>query len=583
MIDPGSTHTFISRTLADRLHMKSQKKTSVIMSTINDEQQLETSLVSQVTMKSLHGENEMELPPMYVLEKIPVAPEDFASQDDLKKWPCLSEMGVHLEDVHHGEVGLLIGANSAAVTEALEAVRNQDGGPYATRTRYGWILGGVHREGGASRVNRIKLMQQPEEFDNFANDKRCLSREDIQWCLRVEDTCQRRDGRYEIGLPFRSGEAGTLPDNYVMAKQRLDQLKRRFMKNPSYAAKYRSQIEKLINDGHAEKVPDNLNQGGDWSGSKWFISVVSASKADKLRVVFDCAAKCNIISLNDMLLQGPDLTNSLSEVLIRFRQEPVAFTADIEAMFLQVRVPERHRDYLRFLWWPEGDVDKPAQEYRMTVHLFGATSSPSCANYALHRTAEDFGRDFDAETARAVRKNYYVDDVVKAVSSEEDALRLALELKQLCSKGGFNLTKFSSNSVTMLQSLDRQDRAKSLKDVIPGVDPLPVQRALGVLWDQETDELGFYVNLEALGKRPVTRRGLLLLLLLFFPSRPASVGRSLTALEGPGCGRQGHDDPIAPHLLHGGLDGADESQQSAHQRRALGHSVKFLLHRYLCR
>ena len=55
--------------------------------------------------------------------------------------------------------------------------------------------------------------------------------------------------------------------------------------------------------------------------------------------------------------------------------------------------------------------------------------------------------------------------------------------------------------------------------------------------------------------------------------QPTSVGRSLTALEGPGCGRQGRDDPIAPHLLHGGLDGADESQPSAHQRRALGQDV----------
>ena len=61
--------------------------------------------------------------------------------------------------------------------------------------------------------------------------------------------------------------------------------------------------------------------------------------------------------------------------------------------------------------------------------------------------------------------------------------------------------------------------------------------------------------------------------LLLIPSRPTSVGRSLTALEGPGCGRQGRDDPVAPHLFRVGLDGADESQPSAHQRRTLDQDV----------
>ena len=46
------------------------------------------------------------------------------------------------------------------------------------------------------------------------------------------------------------------------------------------------------------------------------------------------------------------MTNSLVGVLTRFRQEPVAFMADIEAMFYQVLVPADQRDFLRFLWLP---------------------------------------------------------------------------------------------------------------------------------------------------------------------------------------------------------------------------------------
>ena len=102
--------------------------------------------------------------------------------------------------------------------------------------------------------------------------------------------------------------------------------------------------------------------------------------------VFDCAATYRGY---DQLLQGPDLTNTLVGVLLRFRQEPVAIMADIESMFYQVRIPDSDADLLRFLWWPGGNLNVEAKEYRMCVHLFGATSSPSCASYALRRTARD--------------------------------------------------------------------------------------------------------------------------------------------------------------------------------------------------
>ena len=63
-------------------------------------------------------------------------------------------------------------------------------------------------------------------------------------------------------------------------------------------------------------------------------------------MVFDCAAKYRGSSLKDQLLQGPDLTNTLVGVLTRFREEPVAFMADVEAMFCQVRVQPDDCKYL---------------------------------------------------------------------------------------------------------------------------------------------------------------------------------------------------------------------------------------------
>ena len=108
-------------------------------------------------------------------------------------------------------------------------------------------------------------------------------------------------------------------------------------------------------------------------------------KPEKVRVVFGCAAKNRGVSLNDVLLPGPDMTNSLVGVLTRFRQEWFAVMADIECMYYQVRVPPNDSDVLRFLWWPRNDFERQPEEYQMGVHLFGAVSSPSCANFALRK------------------------------------------------------------------------------------------------------------------------------------------------------------------------------------------------------
>lgn len=108
------------------------------------------------------------------------------------------------------------------------------------------------------------------------------------------------------------------------------------------------------------------------------------TKPDKISVVFNCSAQFQGTLLSNELFQGPDLTNNLVSVLICFCQEPVAVMGDVQSMFHQVCAPEAERDLLQFLWWPQGYFSEKLEEYRMTVHLFGVVSSPSCPNYAMH-------------------------------------------------------------------------------------------------------------------------------------------------------------------------------------------------------
>ncbi|CAC5383577.1 unnamed protein product [Mytilus coruscus] len=147
-------------------------------------------------------------------------------------------------------------------------------------------------------------------------------------------------------------------------------------------------------------------------------------KPDKVRVVFDCSARYQGHSLNDHLLQGPDLTNTLIGVLCRFRKEQIAVICDIEQMFLQFNVNKDQRDYLRFLWWKDDNLHGDPIEYRMNVHLFGAASSPGCANFGLKRVADDYEDEFGSDISDFLRNDFYVDDSLKSVASVDDAVSL---------------------------------------------------------------------------------------------------------------------------------------------------------------
>lgn len=98
--------------------------------------------------------------------------------------------------------------------------------------------------------------------------------------------------------------------------------------------------------------------------------------------------------MNDHLLTGPDLTNALTGVPCRFRQYPIAINCDVEKMFHRFHVTPADRDFMRFLWWENGNTMSEAKEYRMKVHIFGAESSPGCTNYGMKYLATNYESEY---------------------------------------------------------------------------------------------------------------------------------------------------------------------------------------------
>eukprot|EP00057_Strongylocentrotus_purpuratus_P004328 XP_003728480.2 PREDICTED: uncharacterized protein LOC593649 [Strongylocentrotus purpuratus] len=320
--------------------------------------------------------------------------------------------------------------------------------------------------------------------------------------------------------------------------------------------RYQEGIADLVRKGYAETVTDESSDK-----TCWYLPhhpVHNPKKPDKLRIVFDCAAKHKGISLNDVVLQGPDLTNNLQGVLLKFRKEPVALMSDIEAMFHQVRVPVEDRDVLRFLWFPDGDLDKTPTVYRMCAHLFGGTWSPSCCSYILKRTAEDNQDEYSSETVKTVKENFYVDDCLVSVARECEAVKLADELRSLLAKGGFRLSKWVSNSPKVMETIPLKDRAKKIAGLDLSMDALPVERALGICWDVEQD--CFMYNVIPKDK-PMTRRGVLsTIATMYDPHGYAApyVMKAKMLLQEMTAMKLEWDDPLPTHLCQKWQDWLDD-------------------------
>ncbi|XP_062844382.1 uncharacterized protein LOC134303055 [Trichomycterus rosablanca] len=142
----------------------------------------------------------------------------------------------------------------------------------------------------------------------------------------------------------------------------------------------------------------------------------------------------------------------------------------------------------------------------MKVHLFGAASSPGCANYGLkHIAAEGKGR-FSDDTLKFIQRNFYIDDGLTSVASTDQAIHLVKEARELCSTGQLRLHKFVSNSKEVLATIPKEECAEAATDKDMALGELQMERALGVQWCVTSDEFRFRVVIK---ENPLTQRGVL--------------------------------------------------------------------------
>jgi len=190
----------------------------------------------------------------------------------------------------------------------------------------------------------------------------------------AEESITYTQGHYQVAIPWK-GNADCLPDNYEMAKKRLCNLERRLVKCCKTAEEYDSVILAHLEKGYITRLQSSTT---NCDVKKWYLPHFPVIRQDqsstKVRIVVDASAKCEGLALNDVIYQGPKLQNELFNVLLHFRQYPVALACDIAEMYLRIKMNSKDRSFHRFLWRHMNCEQKPF-EYEFNWLVFGVNST----------------------------------------------------------------------------------------------------------------------------------------------------------------------------------------------------------------
>jgi len=501
LLDSGSTTTFCTERLVNTLGVKGVE-VGYRLNTISTKGEHKRGTVVTINLTSKDNSSNLVLRDVHVIPEIPVD----VPKVDLHKFP-------HLENVTASScslkgVDLLIGQDHSEALLPLEVKSGKRGEPFAVRTMLGWSINGP--VGSGRKVSKRVVSQfmcatelvddlgklWEVETENFG-DQVSPSKDDEKVVDLWEREVKFVEGHYVLPVPWKPGVS--FPNNYIVAANRLTSLLRNLDKK-ELMPRYREEIDKLLVQGYAERAPV-LPPGGQEDHKVWYLphhAVITPKKPGKVRVVFDCAAKYKGESLNNKAFQGPDLNNKLVNVLLRFREKPIALMADIEAMYNQVRIPHKDRDALRFLWV---DEQGKVEEFRMTSHLFGGIWCAASSTFALRRVVQDL--TVDEEIVSTVNNSFYVDDCLDSVDTVDQAEKIVFGTQRVLKQKGFNLTKVISNSKSLLDKVPEEHRAKEVK-VFSGSSQ---SKALGVHWDVSKDDFYYKVDMDIEGK--VTKRTML--------------------------------------------------------------------------
>ncbi|GFW72266.1 integrase catalytic domain-containing protein [Trichonephila clavipes] len=291
------------------------------------------------------------------------------------------------------------------------------------------------------------------------------------------------EGRYVVKMPLKN-EPNCLGESRDNALKRLNALWTRLIRDPQYLKLYRDFIHEYDQLGHMKEVVAEH----DNSEVAYYMphqGVLRPEKSPtKLMVVFNATnPTSNGLSLNSIQYNGGLAQNDLFTIMIKFREHPYAFTADVKMMYRMILIHESQQPLLRILW--KESPEDPVKTFEMKTVTYGTVSAPFLATRVLLQLSRDEEKNFPL-AAPVLRENFYMDDVLCGAASLMEAKALMNQLSGILKKGGMELHKWGSSHPELASNILGDSEFEN-----------PIEtKTLGVSWKSQEDCFIFKIAVE---------------------------------------------------------------------------------------
>ncbi|XP_062541033.1 uncharacterized protein LOC134209068 [Armigeres subalbatus] len=339
----------------------------------------------------------------------------------------------------------------SAVDMARISIGNQM--PTFNESVFGWVVcGGQTKPTESLRVNCStattatleKLIARFWASEEVGTSK-ILSTEE----QRCEELFQQSDFTGNtVSLPKDEDVVSSIGDLRDIAYRRFLGTERRLARDANLREQYHQFMAEYIQLGHMTKVKDTTE-----SEKRCFLPhhpvIKEASTTTKVRVVFDASCKTSSgVSLNDALLVGPIVQEDLRSIMLRSRMKQIMLVADVEKMFQQIFIYPEYR-HLQCIFW-RSDTGAAVDVYQLNTVTYGTKPAPFLATRTFNQLATDEMLQYPL-AARAVTEDTYMDDVITGADTIQAASEIRKQLEEMTSKGGFQLRKWASNKLEVLE------------------------------------------------------------------------------------------------------------------------------------
>lgn len=503
-LDEGSSYSLIENSLAEKLNLKGSNQPITINWTAGMSREERDSKCLTISVSAKNNDERLVLNNVHTVKRLQLPEQKLSIKHLVASFKHLQNIPV--AETSETAPRVLIGLKHLHVYAPIEARIGQPGEPIAVKSKLGWTIYGPrennnnhqtagftghHFAKGTSNEDLQELLRKHFAFEESPEVTIPESEEDRRARELLRETTVRVGDRFETGLLWKTDNP-KLPDSLPMALKRMRGLERKLVKNPEHKRNVDSQIAEYVRKEYAHIAKaEELAEAEP--GRIWYLPlnyVINPKKPGKTRLVWDAAAAANGISLNDMLLKGPDLLASLPSVLCPFRERPIGFGGDIAEMYHQVKIRKRDKYAQMFLY--RHDQSTAPVTYIMDVATFGSTSSPCSAQYVKNLNASEFRNQYPDAVDAIVRK-HYVDDYMDSAFTIDEAIKRAGEVAYIQSKAGFILRKWVSNSSEFTQHFGETQTEKVINIKCDKTES--VQRVLGMSWNTENDKFQYVTDL----------------------------------------------------------------------------------------